>query len=87
MMDGMMTFIMVTLLLMIVTPQCHPGFLSVLTQGSTFHVSQIKHEHQIDLRIKDPQSLYLKASCSKQVSFSKEQNVETLIPTLIELFK
>jgi hypothetical protein len=41
----------------------------------------------IDLRIKDPQSLYLKASCSKQMIFSKEQNVETLIPTLIELFK
>jgi hypothetical protein len=59
----------------------------VLTHGPTFHVSQIKHEHQIDLRIKDPQSLYLKASCSKQMSFSKEQNVETLIPTLIELFK
>jgi hypothetical protein len=71
----------------IVTPQCHLGFLSVLTQESTFHVSQIKHEHQTDLRIKDPLSLYLKASCSKQMSFSKEQNVETLIPTLIELLK
>jgi hypothetical protein len=70
----------------IVTPQCHRGFLSVLTQESTFHVSQIKHEHQIDLRIKDPLSLYLKESCSKQMSFSKEQNVETLIPTYIELF-
>jgi hypothetical protein len=31
-------------------------------------------------------SINLKASCSKQMSFSKEQNVETLIPTLIELF-
>jgi hypothetical protein len=28
----------------IVTPQCHLGFLSVLTQESTFHVSQIEHE-------------------------------------------
>jgi hypothetical protein len=64
-----------------------PRALSVLTQESTLHVSQIKHEHQIDLRIKDPLSLYLKASCSKQMSFSKEQNVETLIPTLIGLFK
>jgi hypothetical protein len=36
-----------------VTPQCHLGFLSVLTQELTFHVSQIKHEHQINLRIKD----------------------------------
>jgi hypothetical protein len=27
-----------------VTPQCHLGFLSVLTQESTFHVSQIEHE-------------------------------------------
>jgi hypothetical protein len=35
-------------------------------------VNQIEHEHQIDLRIKDPLSLYLKASCSKQMSFSKE---------------
>jgi hypothetical protein len=32
-------------------------------------VNQIEHEHQIDLRIKDPLSLYLKASCSKQMSF------------------
>jgi hypothetical protein len=64
-----------------------PRVLSVLTHGPTFHVSQIKHEHQTDLRIKDPQILYLKASYSKQMSFSKEQNVETLISTLIELFK
>jgi hypothetical protein len=71
----------------IVTPQCDLGFLPVLTQEPTFHVSQIKHENQIDLRIKDPLGLYLKASCSKQLSFPKEQNVETLIPTLIELFK
>jgi hypothetical protein len=44
-------------------------------------------KHQINLRTKDPQSLYLKASCSKQMSFSKEQKVETLITTLIELIK
>jgi hypothetical protein len=44
-------------------------------------------KHQINLKIKDPLSLYLKESCSKQMRFSKEQNVETLIPNLIELFK
>jgi hypothetical protein len=27
-----------------VTPQCNLGFLSVLTQELTFHVSQIEHE-------------------------------------------
>jgi hypothetical protein len=58
----------------------------VLTQEPSFYVNQIKHEHQIDLRIKDLLSLYLKASCSKQMSFSKGQNVETLITTLIELY-
>jgi hypothetical protein len=27
-----------------VTPQCHLGFLLVLTEESTFHVNQIEHE-------------------------------------------
>jgi hypothetical protein len=34
-------------------------------------VNQIEHEHQIGLRIKDPLSLYLKASCSKTNEFQK----------------
>jgi hypothetical protein len=41
-------------------PQCHLGFLSVLTQELTFYVSQIKHEHQINLRIKALPSVCLK---------------------------
>jgi hypothetical protein len=32
----------------------------VLTQEPSFHVSQIEHKHQINVRIKDPLSLYLK---------------------------
>jgi hypothetical protein len=43
-----------------VTPQCHLGLFSVLTQEPSFHVSQIEHKHQINVRIKDPLSLYLK---------------------------
>jgi hypothetical protein len=52
--------LMRTLVLVLVTPQCHLGFLSVLTQELTFHVRQIKHEHQINLRIKDLPSVCLK---------------------------
>jgi hypothetical protein len=47
----------------------------------------LSKKHQINLRIKDPLSLYLKESCSKQLRFSKRENVETLIPTLNKPFK
>jgi hypothetical protein len=50
-------------------------------------VNQIEHKHQIDLRIKDPLSLYLKVSCSKQMGFSKRQKCATPIKTLIEPYK
>jgi hypothetical protein len=50
-------------------------------------VNQIEHEHQTDLRIKDPLSLYLKVSCSKQMGFQKGQNVQPPIKTLIAPYK
>jgi hypothetical protein len=50
----------------IVTPQCHLGFLSVPTQELTFHVNQIEHEHQINLRIKGLLSVYLKNHVSNK---------------------
>jgi hypothetical protein len=56
-----------------VTPQCHLGFFSVLAQVPSFHVSQLSMKHQINLRIKDPLSLYLKESCLKQLRFSKKR--------------
>jgi hypothetical protein len=59
----------------------------VLTQELTFHVNQVEHEHQINLRIKNLLSVYLKNHVPKNEIFKKEQNVETLIPTLIELIK
>jgi hypothetical protein len=36
--------------------------LKVLNQEPSFYVNQIEHEHQIDLRMKNPPSLYLKVS-------------------------
>jgi hypothetical protein len=59
----------------------------VLTQEPSFYVSKIEHEHQVDLRIKNPLSLYLKASCSKQMGFSERQNVQPQQKTLIEPYK
>jgi hypothetical protein len=59
----------------------------VLTQEPSFYVNQIEHEHQINLRIKDLLSVYLKNHVPNKKDFQKEQNVETLIPNLIELFK
>jgi hypothetical protein len=37
--------------------------------------TKFKYEHQIDLRIKDPPSLYLKVSCAKQMGFQKKGNM------------
>jgi hypothetical protein len=37
------------------------------------------------LRIKDPLSLHIKETCSKQLRFSKRGNVETLTPTISHL--
>jgi hypothetical protein len=37
-------------------------FLKVPNQESSIYVNQIEHEHQIDLRMKNPPSLYLKVS-------------------------
>jgi hypothetical protein len=34
--------------------------LKVPNQEPSFYVNQIKHEHQIDLRMKNPPSIYLK---------------------------
>jgi hypothetical protein len=36
--------------------------LKMPNQEPSFYVDQIKHEHQIDLRVKNPPSIYLKVS-------------------------
>jgi hypothetical protein len=47
----------------LVTPQCHLGFLLKMSnQEPSFYVNQSKHEHQINLRIKNSPSIYLKVS-------------------------
>jgi hypothetical protein len=46
-----------------VTPQCHLGFLLKMpNQETSSYVNQSKHEHQINLRIKNSPSIYLKVS-------------------------
>jgi hypothetical protein len=46
-----------------VTPQCHPGFLLQMPNPEPlFYVNQSKHEHQINLGIKNSPSIYLKVS-------------------------
>jgi hypothetical protein len=46
-----------------VTPQCHLGFLLQMpNQEPLFYVNQSKHEHQINLGIKNSPSIYLKVS-------------------------
>jgi hypothetical protein len=59
----------------------------VLTQEPSFYLNQIEHGHQIDLRIKDPLSLYLKVSCSRQMGFQKGKMLQPPIKTLIEPYK
>jgi hypothetical protein len=54
------------------TPQCHLGLFSVLTQESSFHVSQIKHEAPNQLKNERSTKFISKESCSKQMRFSKE---------------
>jgi hypothetical protein len=50
--------------------------------------TKIEHENQVDLRIKNPLSLYLKVSWSKQMSFSKKKTkCATPTKTLIEPYK
>jgi hypothetical protein len=44
------------------TPVSPRVSLKMLTQEPSFYVNQIEHEHQIDLRMKNPPSLYLKVS-------------------------
>jgi hypothetical protein len=44
------------------TPVSPRVSLKVLNQEPSFYVNQIEHEHQIDLRMKNPPSLYLKVS-------------------------
>ena len=44
------------------TPVSPRVSLKRLTQEPSFYVNQIEHEHQIDLRVKNPPSLYLKVS-------------------------
>jgi hypothetical protein len=44
------------------TPVSPRVSLKVPNQESSFYVNQIEHEHQIDLRMKNPPSLYLKVS-------------------------
>jgi transcriptional regulator len=60
----------------------------VLTQESSFHVSQIEHEAPNQIKNKRSTKFISKESCSKQMRFLKEgKNVETLMLTLIKLFK
>jgi hypothetical protein len=44
------------------TPVSPRVSLKVLNQEPSFYVNQIEHEHQIDLRMKNPSGLYLKVS-------------------------
>jgi hypothetical protein len=44
------------------TPVSPRVSLKVLNQEPSFYVNQIEHEHQIDLRMKNPPGLYLKVS-------------------------
>jgi hypothetical protein len=44
------------------TPVSPRVSLKVPNQEPSFYVNQIEHEHQIDLRMKNPPSLYLKVS-------------------------
>jgi hypothetical protein len=45
------------------TPQCHLGFLLQMpNQEPSFYVNQSKHEHQINLGIKNSPSIYLEVS-------------------------
>jgi hypothetical protein len=44
------------------TPVSPRVSLKMPNQEPSFYVDQIKHEHQIDLRVKNPPSIYLKVS-------------------------
>jgi hypothetical protein len=55
-----------------VTPQCHLGLFSVLTQEPSFHVSQSEHEAPNQIKNKRSTKFNSKESCSKQMRFSKE---------------
>jgi hypothetical protein len=44
------------------TPVSPRVSLKMPNQEPSFYVNQIKHEHQIDLRMKNPPSIYLKVS-------------------------
>jgi hypothetical protein len=70
-----------------VTPQCHPGFLSVLTQGSTFYVNQIKHEASNLLKNKGSTKFILKSIMFKTNGFFKKAKCATPTKTLIELYE
>jgi hypothetical protein len=48
-----------------VTPQCHLGLFSVLTQESSFHVSQIEHEAPNQFKNKRSTKFISKESCVK----------------------
>jgi transcriptional regulator len=71
-----------------VTPQCHLGLFLVLTQEPSFHVSQIEHEAPNQLKNKRSTKFIAKRIMSNTIEiFKRGENVETLIPTLIKLFK
>jgi ribosomal protein L24 len=71
-----------------VTPQCHLGFFSVLTQEPSFHISKVEHEAPNQCKNERSTKFISKESCLKQMRFSKRgKNVQTLIPTLIKLIK
>jgi hypothetical protein len=59
----------------------------MLTQEPSFYVNQIEHEHQIDLRVKNPPSLYLKYHDQNKWVLQKGNNVATLIKTLSEPYE
>jgi hypothetical protein len=79
--DVIVTFISIHSIIIYVVcdTQCHLGLFSVLTQESSFHVSQIEHEAPNQCKNKRSTKFISKGSCLKHIRFSKrEKNVETL---------
>jgi hypothetical protein len=61
------------------TPVSPRVSLKMPNQEPSFYVNQIKHEHQIDLRMKNPPSIYLQYHDQNKWVFQKGNNVATLI--------
>jgi hypothetical protein len=69
------------------TPVSPRVSLKMPNQEPSFYVNQIKHEHQIDLRMKNPPSIYLQYHDQNKWVFQKGNNVATLIKTLREPYE